>query len=382
MSHLTDAAPSPPAPASPLTITTSRGFVSWLSGTGSSLALTTYQSGKILLVGARPDGTLSVFERTLERPMGLAVEGARLAVATLTQIVTFVDAGPAVTGAGGVPPAAAGAGPASDGRGGEPAGFDAVYIPQVAHFTGDLDAHDLAFDAQGRLVFANTLFGCLARVSDTHSFTALWRPPFLSRLAPEDRCHLNGLAMHQGEPAYVTAVATTDVTDGWREHRTQGGVVLAVPSGEVACAGLSMPHSPRLGPDGRLWVLNSGTGELGWVDLARARFEPVAFLPGFLRGLAFVGRHAVVGLSEPRGQATFAGLPLQARLERERVRPRCGAMVVDLATGDIVHWLRLEGVVSELFDVASLPGRRRPSMIGFRSTEIRRVISVENAVEA
>lgn len=351
-------APGKAAMSTPrLEITTSRQFVSWLSSAGASLALTTYQSGKILLVGAKPEGGLAIFERTLDRPMGLAVSGARLAVATLTQIVTFVDAG-------------------RDAPGGSP--HDAVYIPQVAHYTGDLDVHDLAFDADGRLVFVNTLFGCLARASETHSFAALWKPPFLSRLAAEDRCHLNGLALRDGAPAYMTAVSTTDVTDGWRDHRMGGGVVLDIPSGEVACAGLSMPHSPRLHADGRLYVLNSGTGEFGRVDLGAGRFEPIAFLPGYGRGLCFVGRHAVIGISEPRGNRTFAGLALQERLERERVAPRCGLMVVDLDSGDIVHWLRIEGVVSELYDVAALPGRRNPSMIGFRSDEIRRVISISD----
>ena len=353
------------APPPALSLTTSRQFASWLASTGGSLALTTYQSGKLLIVGTRPDGRLSIFERTLERPMGLAVDGPKLAVATLTQILTFVDAGSA---------AAAGASAAASST----APHDAVYLPQLAHFTGDLDVHDLAFDGQGRLVFANTLFGCLARTSETHSFTALWKPPFLSRLAPEDRCHLNGLALLEGRPAYATAVSTTDVADGWRDHRRDGGVLLDVPTGEVVCAGLSMPHSPRLCPDGQLWVLNWGTGELGWVDPNRGQFEPVAFLPGFLRGLAILGGHAVVGLSEPRENRTFAGLHLQERLDRERVAPRCGLMVVDLATGDILHWLRLEGVVRELYDVVHLPGRRSPSMIGFRTDEIRRVLSVDD----
>jgi uncharacterized protein (TIGR03032 family) len=339
-------------------VTTSRQFVSWLASTGGSLAVTTYQSGKILLVGTKPDGQLSLFERTLDRPMGLATSGPRLSVATLTQIVTFVDAAEAGSGA---PP------------------YDAVFIPQVAHFTGDLDVHDLAFDAQGGIVFVNTLFGCLARVSETHSFTALWKPPFVSRLAAEDRCHLNGLAMREGAPAYVTAVATTDVTDGWRDHRMNGGVVVEVPSGEVVCAGLSMPHSPRLHSDGQLYILNSGTGEFGRVDVRAGRFEPMAFLPGYGRGLGFMGQHAVIGLSEPRGNRTFAGLALQDRLERERVAPRCGLMVVDLKSGDVVHWLRIKGVVSELYDVAVIPGRRTPSLIGFRTDEIRRTISFESS---
>src|SRR5262249_12423380 len=106
-------------------------------------------------------------------------------------------------------------------------------------------------------------------------------------------------------------------------------------------------------------------------------FVPVAFCPGYLRGLAFIGPYAIVGLSEPRENHTFAGLPLQERLDAKKAEPRCGVYVIDTRTGDIVHWLRIQGVVTELYDVIVLPKLARPSMIGFRNQEIRRVVSVE-----
>lgn len=338
------------------TLTTSRQFVSWLAETGAGIALTTYQSGKVILLGSnKTTGRLSVFERTLERPMGLAFDGRRLAIATMVQITVFNEA-------------ARGAATAD--------GYDAVFVPQSASYTADIDIHDLAFASDGGLIFANTLFSCLAAASPTHSFRPLWRPAFVSRLAPEDRCHLNGLALRDGKPAFVTCVSETDVADGWRDNRAGGGIVVDAVSDEIVCRGLSMPHSPRL-HDGGLWVLNSGAGEVGTVDLATGRFEPVAFCPGYLRGLTFIGRHALVGLSEPRDNRTFAGLPLQDRLEAEKVGPRCGIYVIDTKTGSILHWLRIEGVVNELYDVLALPGIVRPSMIGFRSQEIRRTVSID-----
>jgi uncharacterized protein (TIGR03032 family) len=348
----TPAAPSAPA----FEITTSRQFPSWLAETGSSLALTTYQSGKVMLIGSNAQtGRLSVFERTLERPMGLAYDKSRLAIATQIQITTFVD-------------------PSQGTRTAD--GYDAVFVPQSASFTADLDVHDIAFDVQGEMIFANTLFSCLAATSATHSFRPLWRPPFISRLAAEDRCHLNGLAMRDGKPAYVTCVAESDIADGWRDHRADGGIVIDVAANRIVCRGLSMPHSPRLQGD-VLWMLNSGAGEIGTVDLQKGRFAPVAFCPGYLRGLAFIGPYAIVGLSEPRENHTFAGLPLQERLDAKKAEPRCGVYVIDTRTGDIVHWLRIQGVVNELYDVIVLPKLARPSMIGFRNQEIRRVVSVE-----
>jgi uncharacterized protein (TIGR03032 family) len=336
-------------------ITTSRQFPSWLASSGVSLAITTYQSGKVILVGSNEaTGRLSVFERTLDRPMGVAFDGRRLAIATLIQIITFIDA--------------------AQGQNAE--GYDAVFVPQLAHFTADLDVHDVAFDATGTLVFVNTLFSCVAAASATHSFRPLWKPRFISRLAAEDRCHLNGFALESGRPVYATAVAESDIADGWRDNRASGGVVMDIAANEVACRGLSMPHSPRL-HDGRLWVLSSGTGELGIVDAKAGRFEPVAFCPGYLRGLAIAGDFALVGLSEPRENKTFAGLPLQDRLAAAKVEPRCGVYVIDTKSGDIVHWLRIQGVVSELYDVAALPRIRRPMLIGFRQEDIRRTVSIE-----
>jgi uncharacterized protein (TIGR03032 family) len=339
-------------------LTSSRHFPDWLAQAGVSLAFTTYQAGKLFLLGVRPDGRLSVFERTFPRCMGLAVsaDGRSLALATQIQIQRFDNV-------------------LSGGQGSQD-GYDAVYAPHAAWVTGDLDVHDVGFGADGRPVFVNTLFACLATVSDGHSFRPVWMPPFISKLAAEDRCHLNGLAMADGVPRYVTAVSRSDVADGWRDRRRDGGIVIDVESREIVAEGLSMPHSPRLHA-GKLWLLNSGTGEFGHVDLASGGFEPMALCPGYARGLAFVGNLAIIGLSLARENRTFSGLALEDALAARDVEPRCGLAIVDLASGDMAHWVRIEGVVRELYDVAALPGVRRPSAIGFRTDEIRHVISIE-----
>jgi uncharacterized protein (TIGR03032 family) len=341
-------------PTPPLEISASRQFTAWLAETRLSFAFTTYQIGKLFFVGLKPDGRLSLFERTFNRCMGLCVHGNSLYLGSLYQLWRFENL---------LEP-----GSTQD-------GYDRLYLPQVGYTTGDVDAHDLGVDRNGRLIFVNTLFSCLATISEAHSFLPIWKPPFISKLAAEDRCHLNGLAMRDGEPAFVTAVSRSDAADGWRDRRRDGGVLIDVASSEIVLAGLSMPHSPRW-HEGRLWLLNSGTGEFGYVDLAAGRFEPVCFCPGYLRGLSFVGPYALVGLSKPRHNKTFSGLDLDERLKAREVEPRCGIQVIDLRSGDVVHWLRLDGMVEELYDVAALPGAQRPMALGFKTDEIRRVLNV------
>ncbi len=337
-----------------LEILSSRGLPGWLADTNTSLAFTTYQAGKLFLLGLQPDRRLSLFERSFNRCMGLCAHGDALWLSTLYQVWRLENALPA--------------GHVQDGH-------DRLYVPRVAHTTGDLDVHDLAVTSAGQVVFVNTLFSCLATLSDRASFVPLWRPPFISRLAAEDRCHLNGLALEHGAPAYVTLVGRSDVADGWREHRRRGGCVYDVRSNELVCDNLSMPHSPRLHRD-RLWLLEAGSGQLGFIDRASGRFERVAFLPGYARGLCIVGDHAVVGLSKLRRSRTFADLELGEQLEARGAEPRCGLMVIDLRSGDAVHWLRLDGIVEELYDVAALPGVRRPMALGLQSDEIQRTITI------
>lgn len=332
--------------APPYSIQASPGFAAWLHEAGHGLALTTYQIGKVFLIGAESEAALSVSERSFERCLGLAPAGADgFLLAGLNAIWRFGNV---------VPP------------GRELEGHDAVYVPQAAWFTGDVFAHDVGLAASGRPLFVNTRFSCLAAVDERTSFRPAWKPPFISALAPQDRCHLNGLAMDAaGLPRFVTAAAESDAPSGWRANRVGQGVVLEVTTGEVVCRGLTMPHSPRLHA-GRLHVLDAGTGQLGLVEPATGRFEPIAFLPGFTRGLALVGGHALVGLSLPRQNAVFSGLPLDDRLKAEGWQPQCALVVVELATGRALHWLRLGGVVRELYDVALLPRTRRPMLVGLQ----------------
>jgi uncharacterized protein (TIGR03032 family) len=312
-------------------------FPQLLNQLNLSLLVSTYQSGRIIVVRADGD-QLNTHLRFFPSPMGIAVGARFLALGTQRSVWEYRNQ-PEV------------------GRKLEPGGrHDACFLPRACHITGDIRIHELAF-AGDELWVVNTRFSCLATLDGEHSFVPRWRPPFVSRLAAEDRCHLNGLAVVDGRVRFVTALGETDSPQGWREDKAAGGVVIDVDSGETLLRGLSMPHSPRW-HDGRFWLLESGRGTLAVADLATGRIETVAELPGFTRGLAFAGPFAFVGLSQVR-ECVFDGIPLTERAQ-ERA---CGVWVVDLRTGRTVAFLRFEGAVQEIFDIQVPPGIRYPEIV-------------------
>lgn len=327
-------------------------FLQWLAGAGGSLIVSTYQAGKVALVGW--DGLqIRLLMREFDKPLGLAVDGDRVALATRYQVWLFANA----------PLLATEYLEQQRGR------YDAIYLPRVTYETGDLNAHDLAF-VDGELVLVNTRFSCLARLSDRYNFAPFWKPRFVSDLVPEDRCHLNGLAVVEGRPRYVTALGTTDTPGGWRPGKATGGVVIDVESDEIVLEGLSMPHSPRW-HDGRLWLLDSGTGRLVVADAANKRCETVCELPGYLRGLCFVGPYALVGMSKIREKHIFGGLPIQKRCPRLV----CGLAVVDTRSGSQVGLFEYTAGCEELYDVRFLPGVFRPMILNFEKTAAREAMT-------
>jgi uncharacterized protein (TIGR03032 family) len=316
-----------------------------------SLLVTTYQANKLLVVRAAPGG-LSTLVRTFERPMGLAVDARRLALGTRNQIWFLrnaPDIAPRV----------------------EPAGqHDACYLPRSCHVTGDIGVHELAW-AGDELWVVNTRFSCLCTLDADYSFVPRWRPPFISALAAEDRCHLNGLALVDGRPRYATALGETDTRDGWRPNKPHGGCLIDVPGGQVIAQGLSMPHSPRW-HRGRLWLLESGTGQLVLIDPADGRRQIVTELPEFARGLAFSGPYAFVGLSKIRPTSAMDGVPLA----RRRKELKCGVAVVDVRAGRVLALLEFQTAVEEIFDVQLLPGLRFPEVIGFQKEAVHHTFVV------
>jgi uncharacterized protein (TIGR03032 family) len=327
-------------------------FAEWLSSAGGSVAATTYQAGKVVLAGWN-GFQVTVLLRHFDKPMGLAVDGAGLAVACQHEIWFFANA----------PLLAHGYAENQPGR------YDALYLPRTAWFTGDLNLHDIAFGGD-RLWLVNTRFSCLSTLSPQFNFVPVWQPSFISQLAPEDRCHLNGLGMAGGRPKYVTALGATDEAGGWRANKAAGGVLIDVESGAIALAGLSMPHSPRY-HDGKWWLLNSGAGELWVLDPERGDHAVVCALPGYLRGLCFVGHYALVGMSQVRERHIFGDLPV----ERRHDKLLCGIAVVDLRTGVMAGMLEFTAGCRELYDVQFLPSVRQPMILNVQNEVVRQAIT-------
>jgi uncharacterized protein (TIGR03032 family) len=338
----------------PLRAAHTPNFPMLLRQLGASLLVTTYQAGKLVMVRDEGDH-LNTHFRAFQAPMGLALTdgGARLAIGTTIQVWEFRD----------VPDVA---------RRLEPAGtHDACFLPRSSHVTGNVLIHEMAYGrsplapsgrgagGEGELWFVNTRFSCLATLDPETSFVPRWRPPFVTELEPSDRCHLNGLGMVDGQPKYVTAMGESNEPAGWRPKKARGGILMDVDKGAILCRGLSMPHSPRW-YGGQLWVCESGSGTLGNVDLSTGRYQAVADVQGFTRGLDFAGNLAFVGLSQVRESAVFSGIPITERLAPEE--RTCGVCVVDLRRGETIALLKFESGVQEVFAVALLP-RRFPDLI-------------------
>ncbi|WP_244624665.1 TIGR03032 family protein [Sphingomonas sp. So64.6b] len=348
-----------PASKQPNTnISVSRGFADWLRANKLSFAFTSYQTGQLFLVGVTPAGTVSFNQQNFTRAMGVCYQPGRLYLGALHQVWRLENV-------------------LRPGELGNKS-FDMVLVPRNAQTTGDVDVHEVGTDSAGRVIFVNTKYSCLATLDLNHSFRPIWKPKFISKLAPEDRCHLNGMAMDNGKPRYVTAVSRSDILTGWRERRHEGGVLIEVETDRVVTDQLSMPHSPRVYGDSVL-ALDSGRGQIIRIDPKTGDRTDIAFCPGFLRGMSIHNGHALVTVSKPRN-GTFAGLALDDAMKERDAEPWCGVLVVNLATGDIVEWVKLEGFITELFDVAAMPSVVCPMSIGPDTLEIRSTITFDPVI--
>lgn len=335
------------------TISMSKGFPDWLARNGVSLVCSTYQTGHLISAGVRPDGRIVLTTGGFHRVMGIVASSQRIYAATSNGIWRLENILAAHETADDI--------------------HDCLYVPRNVQMTGDLDIHEIAVEASGRMVFVNTKYSCLATFSTVNSFSPIWKPKFISRLAPEDRCHLNGLACENGVVRYVTACSTADVVDGWRDNRQSGGVLINVETGEIILDELSMPHSPRVVGD-LIYILEAGRGVLTRFDRRTGKRTEAAVIPGFVRGLEIHGNYAVVTLSLPRKESSFSALPLSQIMKERGVPEWCGIQIVDLRNGQIAQWMRFERDITELFGLALIKNVRCPRILGPEAAFIPEVV--------
>lgn len=319
---------------------------------GVSVMVSTYQAGRLVMLRSQ-GGILNTHFRSFDKPMGLAVDHGRLAVGAGTSIWEFHNL-PAVCRKLNAPKEG------EEATAPQPA-HDACFLPRTTHWTGDIQIHEMDWVGDGNakeLLFVNTRFSCLCRRSDIYCFEPVWRPSFINQYVPGDCCHLNGLGLRDGRPRYVTALGETTEPGGWRENKRDGGILMDVVSGEIIARGLSMPHSPRWYND-RLWVLESGTGSLGFVDTNTGKYEAIARFDGFTRGISFIGPLAFIGLSQVRESAVFGGIPIAERALEERA---CGVWVVNIESGETLGFVKFEDAVQEIFSV-EVVGSRYPELV-------------------
>ena len=334
-----------------------QSFADLLNQCGISLMVSTYQAGRVIVVRADGQGVNTHF-RLLNKPMGVATAQNKVAIGTAYEICEFRNA-PAV-----LPQL-------------EPSGrHDACYLLCNRHITGNIDIHEMAY-VKDELWFVNTRFSCLCTFDRQSNFVPRWRPPFISGYDASDRCHLNGLAIKNDRPRYMTALGATNTAEGWRENKVNGGVLIDITTDEVLVRNLSMPHSPRWYRE-QLWVLESGQGSLATVDVASGELSAVVALPGFIRGIDFFGPLAFIGLSQVRESAVFSGLPVIEK-SPERI---CGVWAVNIETAEVLGFLKFEGDVQEIFSVGVLPDIRFPELIDRDETLLQNAFVLPDEVVA
>lgn len=340
----------------PFTCTYTQGFPKLLHALKSSLAISTYQAGKLIFISPKNETDLIQFPRTFRRAMGIAFDDNRLAVASANDVALYQN----VPGAASNYPK-------------KPQTYDALYMPRAIYYTGELDIHDIQLTGRG-IMAVNTRFSCVSVIDENFSFTCVWQPSFIKELQPDDCCHLNGMAIINDKLKYLTALGQSSEAKGWRPTKANGGVLIDGESNTLILEKLSMPHSPRIYKEG-LFVLLSGTGELVRVDPNKNSYEVIHRFDGFVRGMDRIGDFLFIGLSKLRTTSkSFGDLPIASR------SLMAGVAAFHLPTAKVVGVMKYETSVEEIFDVKVMPGVVRPGILSIEKEDHDGVISTPEGV--
>jgi len=307
-----------------------------------SIAISTYQAGKLIFISPKDENSLIQLPRTFEKPMGVALdeEKDKLALACKDEIIVFSNSKELASHYPKTPDI-----------------YDALYMPRVTYHTGPLDIHDLSFGADGSLYAVNTLFSCIIKINDDYNFSPWWTPPFIDKMVSEDRCHLNGMALYSGIPKYATSFNQGNSFQSWRENITTTGVIFDLETNEVVAANLPMPHTPRLF-NNELYVLLSATGELVKINLNNGKYDVIVKLDGFVRGMSLYRDYLFIGLSKLRKNSSTFG-----KLDFAEKANHSGVMVIHLPTGSIAGKITYLTSLDEIYDVQILPDKIRPNIL-------------------
>lgn len=330
-----------------------------LSDLYCTLAISTYQAGKVALFGINEQGKVVQLLRTFKKPMGIAVSGNRMALACLNEVILFSNHPEAAVD---YPP--------------QPYTYDAMFLPKTIYRTGPVDLHDLSLGTDG-IYALNTAYSCIVRIDGFHSFDPYWTPWFISGHAPEDRCHLNGMALQNGKPKYVTAFNTGNSPKSWKQSLTTSGVIIDVEKNEVIANNLAMPHSPRLfyNDSNKLYFLQSADGEVCALDLSSGKTETILRVNAFVRGLAKYADYLFIGMSKLRKSSTTF-----SKLVDKDFDDTCGVVVVHEPTGKKVTEIIYNNTVEEIFDVQIIPNCLRPNILSPDKQESSQCISTREGV--
>lgn len=346
----------PKTPAAPFSLTHSPNVPELLQALNCSLAISTYQAGKIIFLSAKNNEQLVQLPRTFKKPMGFCLHEDKMVVATKDEVIFLKSAADLAK----FYPE-------------KPNVYDAMYIPRASYYTGFVDIHDIDLGANNEIFAVNTSFSCIAKIDQNYSFTPYWKPKFISKLASEDRCHLNGMALLNGVPKYATAFNQGDTPQSWRDTVTTSGVLIDVETDEIIAQGLKMPHSPRIF-NNKLYVLYSATGELVNIDTKTGKIETVANMNAFVRGMAKYGDYLFIGVNKLRqNSSTFAKLDIAKQANW------AGINILHLPTGALVGQIKYLSSVDEIYDIQVLPNTLRPNILNPYDDNFKKALDIPNS---
>lgn len=240
---------------------------------------------------------------------------------------------------------------------------DSCFITRSAHYSGMINIHDIDWGNEG-LWAVNSSFSCLCTLEPDSSFVPRWKPHFISELVPEDRCHLNGMTLKDGKPAYVTTFSQFDEVGMWRKGDKFNGTLMDVKTNQILIDGLAMPHSPRWYQD-RVYFCNSGYGLVCSYHPDTKQIDTIAEVPGFTRGMDFYGPLMFVGLSKVREADVARPAPLAKKYDETYSGIWLFNLDDNTALGhkkEVGH-IKFTGNVDQIYDIAVIPNCSFPELI-------------------